>query len=166
MALIITGIKNNTYSISTARNPVEGGTITGGGTCSLNDNAMVTATPNQGYNFLNWTENGNVISSEAAYSFTVTANRSLVANFDVVTSIDPPLPFTMYPNPTATLLHIQADSVLIEKIRIFDTSGRILFEKDYKAVSLSIDVSSLLTGTYFIEVSSGKRSLIRRFIKK
>jgi subtilisin family serine protease/predicted pyridoxine 5'-phosphate oxidase superfamily flavin-nucleotide-binding protein len=41
----------------------------------------VTATPNSGYTFVNWTENGSVVSSSAGYNFTLNGNRNLVANF-------------------------------------------------------------------------------------
>ena len=41
------------------------------------------ATPNEGYTFVNWTENGTVVSSNASYTFQVTAGRELVANFQV-----------------------------------------------------------------------------------
>ena len=41
----------------------------------------MTATPNAGYYFANWTEDGVVVSTDADYGFTVTADRSLVANF-------------------------------------------------------------------------------------
>ena len=41
----------------------------------------VTATPNTGYYFANWTENGTVVSNNASYTFTVTGDRDLVANF-------------------------------------------------------------------------------------
>ena len=37
--------------------------------------------PNAGYAFSNWTENGALVSANSTYSFTVTSNRSLVANF-------------------------------------------------------------------------------------
>ena len=50
-------------------------TFTYGQTCT------VTATPNTGYSFVNWTENGSSASANASYTFTVTGNRDLVANF-------------------------------------------------------------------------------------
>ena len=59
----------------------EGGTATGGGRFAEGDTCTVTASANVGYNFVNWTENGNQVSAEAEYSFAVTGNRSLVANF-------------------------------------------------------------------------------------
>ena len=59
----------------------EGGSAAGGGTFAEGDTCTVVATANVGYNFVNWTENGNQVSAEAEYSFAVTGNRSLVANF-------------------------------------------------------------------------------------
>ena len=51
------------------------------GTFSYGANCVVTATPNEGYYFVNWTENGTEVSSNANYSFNVTTDRNLVANF-------------------------------------------------------------------------------------
>ena len=59
----------------------EGGTAMGGGTFAEGDTCTVIATANVGYNFVNWTENGNQVSAEAEYSFAVTGNRNLIANF-------------------------------------------------------------------------------------
>ena len=61
--------------------PEEGGTTTGGGSYEVGTQCTVTATPNPGYTFVNWTENGSQVSSEPSYSFTVTVERNLVANF-------------------------------------------------------------------------------------
>ena len=36
---------------------------------------------NEGYVFIHWTENDEVVSTETTYSFTVTSNRTLVASF-------------------------------------------------------------------------------------
>ena len=72
-----------TYTVNVATNPTEGGTVTGGGTFSQGASCTVSATANAGYTFTNWTENGNVVSTDASYTFNVTANRSLVANFQI-----------------------------------------------------------------------------------
>ena len=54
---------------------------TDSGTFNYGQTCTVTATPNSGYQFVNWTENGTAVSSSATYSFTVTSNRDLVAHF-------------------------------------------------------------------------------------
>lgn len=74
-----------TYTILTLVNPTEGGTATGGGTYNHGQSVVLNAIPNTGYDFLNWTENGNIVSSQAQYSFTANANRELTANFQIKT---------------------------------------------------------------------------------
>ena len=46
-----------------------------------NSTVTVVATPQTGYSFVNWTSGNNVVSTNATYSFTATANTTLVANF-------------------------------------------------------------------------------------
>ena len=69
------------YTISVAANPIEGGMVSGDGSFVLGTSITVTATANSGYKFLNWTEEGVVVSSNVSYTFTVNTNHSLVANF-------------------------------------------------------------------------------------
>ncbi len=84
------------YSINVSANPTNGGNVTGGGTYDQGQSCTVSATPNTGYTFTNWTENGTVVSTEARYTFTVTGNRTLVANFSQQTYI-----VSVSANPTA-----------------------------------------------------------------
>ena len=69
------------YAIVLLSNPSDGGTVTGGGTYEQGTECTLTATANEGYTFTNWTENGSVVSTNATYTFTVTGDRTLVANF-------------------------------------------------------------------------------------
>ena len=89
----------NTYTITVSANPAAGGTVTGGGTFTYGQSCTVVATPNANYTFNNWTQNGNVVSTNASYTFTVNANRTLVANF---TYVAPPTNYTVTvsANPT------------------------------------------------------------------
>ena len=73
----------NSYTISASANPTAGGTVSGGGSYNYGSSCTLTATANTGYTFNNWTENGEVVSTEASYTFTVNTSRSLVANFTV-----------------------------------------------------------------------------------
>ena len=69
------------FTISVSANPTIGGTVSGGGTYNQGQSCTVTAAANASYSFVNWTENGNVVSTNRNYTFTVTSNRTLVANF-------------------------------------------------------------------------------------
>ena len=71
------------YTVSVSCSPSDGGTATGGGTYQQGQTCTVTATANAGYTFSNWTEDGEVVYTNAAYTFTVNGNRNLVANFAV-----------------------------------------------------------------------------------
>lgn len=70
-----------TYSINASANPANSGTITGAGAYPSGSTATLTASPNTGFGFVNWTENGSQVSTNSRYSFTVTRDRTLVANF-------------------------------------------------------------------------------------
>ena len=69
------------YSITVAAEPEVGGTVTGGNTYKEGTTATLTATANAGYTFQNWTLNGNVVSTNATYSFEVNAAGNYIANF-------------------------------------------------------------------------------------
>jgi len=61
--------------------PIAGGSTTGAGLIAQGTITTITAVPNPGYAFLNWTENGTVVSATSTYQFTMAGNRTLVANF-------------------------------------------------------------------------------------
>ena len=75
------------YNITLIANPIEGGNAEGGGTFPDGTSVTVTATTRGNYSFISWTENGTVVSTEASYTFTVTADRTLVANFGFIKHI-------------------------------------------------------------------------------
>ena len=80
----ITNGGTQNYTVTVSANPTNGGNVTGGGTYQEGQSCTVTATSNDGYTFTNWTENGNVVSLNRTYTFTVTGNRDLVANFQAM----------------------------------------------------------------------------------
>lgn len=73
--------QTSNYTITATANPTNGGTISGAGTYTQGQLCTLTATANSGYTFTNWTEDGTIVSTDANYSFTVTSNRTLMANF-------------------------------------------------------------------------------------
>jgi len=77
------------YSVSLSSNPTNGGTTTGQGNYNSGSNVTVTATANSGYTFKNWTESGAVVSNSTSYTFKISSNRNLVANFQQLSSSNP-----------------------------------------------------------------------------
>ena len=73
----------NTFNVAAKATPEEGGTVTGAGTYGYGSTCTLTATPNAGYQFVNWTVNGEEVSADLEYSFTVTESVAVEANFSV-----------------------------------------------------------------------------------
>jgi uncharacterized repeat protein (TIGR02543 family) len=69
------------YTVAVSASPSTGGTVSGSGSFTAGTKRSVTATAKTGYNFVSWTDGGSVVSTTATYSFTVSGNRTLVANF-------------------------------------------------------------------------------------
>lgn len=70
--------------VTLSANPVLGGTVIGAGTFAQGSLTTAVATPNAGFSFTSWTENGVVVSTSANYPFAMAGNRTLVANFAAV----------------------------------------------------------------------------------
>lgn len=69
------------YNINVEANNAAWGTVTGGGTYEQGSTVTITAEAATGYEFKQWTKDGSVVSSNAAYSFTVTENATYTAIF-------------------------------------------------------------------------------------
>lgn len=80
--------QSNEFVIEATAKPAEGGNITGAGTYPIFATAELTAIPNTGYVFVNWTENEVEVSNKVSYSFIVTENRKLTANFKLGKNIN------------------------------------------------------------------------------
>ena len=64
--------------------------VTSGTEVEANTSLTFTATPNEGYEFVNWTDASNTeVSTNATYTTTVSAEISLTANFKAKTTVDP-----------------------------------------------------------------------------
>lgn len=64
--------------------------VTSGTEVEANTSLTFTATPSEGYEFVNWTDASNTeVSTNATYTTTVSAEISLTANFKAKTTVDP-----------------------------------------------------------------------------
>ena len=75
-------LNREVYDITANSSKTSGGTVSGWGQYGRGDLCRLKATANSGYTFMDWTDDaGVVVSTDANYSFIVTGNRSLTANF-------------------------------------------------------------------------------------
>jgi hypothetical protein len=103
-------------TIDTVSFPLEAGDTGGLGLYTNGDTCTVTADGRPGYRFDHWTDNGTTVSTNSGYQFTVTLNRSLVANFTPApplihfASVSADSVTVAWPtNPTATVLEESSD---------------------------------------------------------
>lgn len=68
--------------VITVAQPAVGGSTTGDGLYDYNTLVTVTATPNDGYEFVNWA--GDITSTEASFSFNIKQDVTLTANFKLI----------------------------------------------------------------------------------
>lgn len=74
-----------TYQVSTQSVPQQGGSTSGAGFYQYGQSVSLNATPAEGYAFQNWTAGGEVVSTQADYTFTMPdGDLSLWANFELI----------------------------------------------------------------------------------
>ena len=71
-----------THTVSVDVNDPSMGTVSGDGTYTVGATATLTATPNCGYRFVQWTSNSTPVSTDNPVSFIVTKDTSLTAVFE------------------------------------------------------------------------------------
>lgn len=81
---LVANFVKKTFTIDVLANPSNGGELSGGGTYEYGQSCTVKATAANGFRFDRWTENGSVVSQNTSYTFTVSSNRTLTANFTAI----------------------------------------------------------------------------------
>ncbi len=143
------------FLVSVTINPETGGTVTGTGTYEVDAEVTLEAIPEEGYEFLNWTdEDDNELSEELVYTFTMPSEEvSLNANFqNVVSVVDlEDIELVIYPMPANSKFHIESDHVM-ERVILFSSTGQIIKLVDMEAMETELDISNLQVGNYFIQI--------------
>ena len=94
---LIANFKKLPYNVTVT---AENGTVTGAGEYEEGKEATLTATANEGYEFTCWTSGEDTVSTANPYTFAVTANLALVANFKEVV-VEEPVEAKLYLTPNA-----------------------------------------------------------------
>lgn len=163
------GHHTETFEVSAVANPSEAGEITGTGSFESGSTASLTAVPNEGYTFINWTENEQVVSENATYEFEVLNDRLLTANFQTALSVsdESTSEFVIYPNPVSDLLYINHPHIQNFEISIFTLNGKLVVSRSVSQSNQSpVDLSSLPAGQYIFELKTSDRRISSKFIKK
>lgn len=128
------------------------GTVSGGGQALRGGTLTIRAQGNAGYRFLRW-QDGN---TDSVRTVTVTGNATYTAYFSETVGIEDVEGYDqsgprLYPNPA----HSSVTVTGLEpgrRIALVDLYGRTLADLRASSNELTIDVSALSPGTYFVRV--------------
>jgi len=155
----------NSYTITVTADPTEGGMVTGAGNYDYGASCTLTATANENYEFINWTKNDVVVSTDVTYTFEVTASEDYVAHFRYFDSVDEDTAVCqIFPNPFTSLLSITTEKA-IKNVRVYDIYGHLLMEKAVSDNHFVFDLSGLSPGSYIMHVDYGDNRSIHRIMK-
>src|SRR5690606_35494606 len=73
---------------------------------------------------------------------------------------------TLYPNPTKTTLQLNTQDKTIDQVNIYTITGSKVLQLDVDTVSPTVDVSSLASGVYYVQLYSGKNVALKKFVKE
>ena len=155
----------NSYTITVTADPTEGGRVTGSGNYDHGASCTLTATANENYEFINWTKNGIEVSTDATYTFMVTASEEYVAHFyfdDLVG--ENASTCQIFPNPFTSSLSITTENVA-QSVSVYDLNGRLLIKQNINELQFEIDLSQLTHGTYLLQIDYGDSRSVHRIMK-
>lgn len=136
---------NTTYTITVVSADDNMGTVTGGGTFNAYTNTTITATPYDGYRFVQW-QDGN---TEHIRTITVTSNATYTAYFDVtsgINDVDGDISISARGHAIAI------DGALGGTVRITDILGRPIVNTKCNSTSILFEMPS--AGVYLVQVDS------------
>jgi uncharacterized repeat protein (TIGR03803 family) len=103
---------------------------------------------------------GTVVTGNTMLGNLVERSTSILG----VSEIEKQFEFSLYPNPTSTVVKMQYNSNLnISKIRLFNSIGSLV--KEFKASQTELNISKLPTGLYILKVATDKGNISKKIIK-
>jgi len=99
------------------------------------------------------------MDNNLASSWTVSNNNLATTSFDETTTI------AIYPNPVTQLLNIHASKPM-NRIKIFDVSGKLIYDLKQKSETINTDWSHYLNGVYFISIYDDNGFIVKKVIKQ
>ncbi|MDE5609649.1 MAG: hypothetical protein K2I66_04615, partial [Bacteroidales bacterium] len=103
----------------------------------------ITATPNQGYRFVNWSKDGAIFAIQADTTFKVTEDLELVANFEKIPDEKPLEDDDFHISVKDNVIYLSEDR---GKVQVFNVIGQCLYTGHTTAIRVR------QTGVYIIAV--------------
>ena len=153
----------NYYTLTVVSNNPAWGTVTGGSEYPEGYVATITATPNSGYRFVEWQEDHDTNSIR---NVTVTGDATYTAIFAQNVGIDEAemSEVSLFPNPASSMVTIRANGM--EQVSVIDLNGSTVMMQSVDSETFTFDVSNLAKGAYFVRITGGEGTVVRKLIVK
>ncbi len=162
------------YEVVLGVDPPEAGTVQGGGNYIAGAQVSINATPLEGYLFIHWTGDAELLedATQAVTTFTMPeADVSLTAHFDpgTGTAAIENRQIRVYPNPASRHVNIEVEGLAHGQgtIELFSLHGenihKILLEGNGKQIK-TMDVSALYPGVYMLYIKGEHFSEIIKLV--
>lgn len=143
------------YVVSATSNDSNLGSVEGSGEYSYGEMATLTANKNYIHNtFVNWTEDGEEVSTDRVYTFRVERNRNLVANFRPGSGVDENeenSSFFVFANNRTIIVE---DADMASDIFVYNVQGQCIYKGKEKKISVSA------SGLYVVEIGNKKMKIV------
>ncbi|MEN6501253.1 MAG: leucine-rich repeat domain-containing protein [Tenuifilaceae bacterium] len=166
---LVANFELKTYAVSATSSPAGSGTVTGAGTYSHGASVTLEATPNTGYRFASWTSNSTVVSTNSTYSFVVTSDTSLVANFEDISGIiEDGLKesISIYPNPTNRHITVSGEGAGVKSVAVYDFMGRLRGRYNVNTDEAIIDFTGYPSGVYLVVVKTNMGIFTKKIVRE
>ena len=152
------------YTVTVLSNNNAFGSVEGGGIYSEGTEITLTAIPAEGYHFEQW-DDGN---AENPRSYLVTADVTLTAifapNVDIEEADAGASRIALYPNPATNTVTVNCGRPCT--VKVIDVAGRTVIRQQCSESVVTIDISALTPGTYFVSIEGGTLMATQKLVKQ
>ncbi|MBP3739607.1 MAG: fibronectin type III domain-containing protein [Bacteroidales bacterium] len=157
-----------TVTVSSANTTMGTVSCTPSGSVEAGTSVTATATPANNHIFTGWVDaNGDTVSRANPYTFTVTADVTLVGTFryDGVGIDEAEVSnVSLFPNPATNTFTVSATGM--KEATVIDLNGRTVMTQSAADGTATFDVSTLAKGTYFVRIVGEQATAVRKLVVK
>ncbi len=146
------------YTLAVSSNNPEWGSVSGGGEYAYGSEVEITATPNEGYYFVRWSD-GELDNPRVVV---VMENMELTAEFAEgvgVEDVDRKA-VAVYPNPTNGVVYVEGE--VVSHVEVYDLGGHLVMSGEHVS---KVDLSALPAKVYYVRVVHKHGITISKVVK-
>ena len=139
------------FELDVIAEPSDGGMAIGSGSYLFGERAHLSATANENYQFVGWTnQDGDTISTDPEYAHMVARGGQITAHFVSIEAVEETenKAFTLWPNPAFQTVFI--DGVESAEVNVYNALGQVV--KTVRGTN-EIPVADLPQGVYMLRIA-------------